>query len=186
MTRPLYDIPSACMCSIYVIKNSANNKVYVGQTWRSMERRFQVHLQNSTANHCIKLRRATKKYGADKFSIELLTFCHSQEMANYWETYFIHKFDSIKHGYNVLESGFSRKGIKHTPQTKKKMSIVHSGAGNGNSVLKSWQVSQIREEYDNFKNPNTGSKYGAISFLAKKNGVAITTIFDIVKGNHWK
>jgi group I intron endonuclease len=185
MSRPLYDISSASMCSIYVIKNSVNDKIYVGQTWRSIERRFQVHVQNSTANHCVKLRRAIKKYGVENFRIELLTFCHTQEMANYWETYFIHKFKAIKYGYNVLESGFSRKGIKHTPQTKRKMSISNSGGSNGNSSLELWQVSLIRDEYKNFKNPKTGSKYGIITFLAKKYNVGITTIFEIVKGLAW-
>jgi group I intron endonuclease len=186
MTRPLYDIASSCMCSIYVIKNSVNNKVYVGQTWRSIERRFQVHLQNSTANHCLKLRRAIQKYGIDAFGIELLTFCHTQEMANYWEIYFIRKFNSVKNGYNVLEYAFNRKGTKHSAKTKKKMSENNKGHGNGNSILEQWQVDQIKEEYQNYSNPNTGSKYGVITFLSKKYNVSISTIFEIVKGFSWK
>lgn len=186
MSRPLYDIASACLCSIYVIRNSVNNKVYVGQTWRSMKRRFQVHLQSSTYSHCIKLRRAIKKYGLDKFSIELLTFCHSQEIADYWETYFIHKYSSIQNGYNVLEFAKNRKGTKHSLKTKKKMSKDRKGPGNANSVLDLWQVKQIRIEYEEYKNPKTGSKYGAITALSKKYNVGISTVFEIVKGQAWQ
>lgn len=185
MSRPLYDIPSACVCSIYVIKNSLNHKVYVGQTWRTIERRFQTHLQNSTANHCIKLRRAIEKYGKKNFCIELLTFCHTQEMADYWETFFIHKFNSIKSGYNILEFANNRKGTKHSLKTKKKMSRARKGANNANSVLEAWQVSQIRNEYNTYKNPRTGSKYGAITAISKRYDVGISTIFEIVKGQAW-
>jgi Mor family transcriptional regulator len=49
-----------------------------------------------------------------------------------------------------------------------------------------WQVNLIRDEYNNFKNPNTGSKYGVITFLAKKYNMGITTIFEIVKGLAWQ
>jgi group I intron endonuclease len=185
MTRPLYDISSACMCSIYVIKNSVNDKVYVGQTWRSIERRFQVHLQNSTANHCLKLRRAIKKYGAEKFHIELLTFCHTQEIADYWEIFFIRKFDSIKNGFNILEFANNRKGTKHSTKTKKKMSADRKGEMNANSVLESWQVAQIRDEYRNYLNPKTGSKYGALTSLSRRYKVGISTVFEIVKCQAW-
>ncbi len=141
----------------------------------------------STYNHCIKLRRALKKYGSENFWIELLTICHTQEKSDYWETYFIHKFDSIKHGYNTLEGGgFSRKGTKHSSKTKKHMSVSRRGGGNANSVLTLWQVNQIRTEYNDFKNPKTGSKYGAITMLSKKYDVGISTIFEIVKDQAWQ
>lgn len=186
MSQSLYDISSSCMCSIYIIKNSINNKVYVGQTWRSIKRRFQIHLQSSTYSHCIKFRRAVKKYGVDKFSIELLTFCHSQKMADYYETFFIRKFNSIKNGYNILEFSKSRKGIKHSLKTKKNMSISRTGINNSNSILKLWQVKQIRLEYKDYKNPKTGSKYGVITALSKKYNTSVSNIFDIVKDRKWK
>lgn len=65
------------------------------------------------------------------------------------------------------------------------MSRERKGAKNANSVLDFWQVSQIREEYKLYKNPKTGSKYGAITALAKRYNVGISTIFEIVKGQAW-
>jgi group I intron endonuclease len=183
---PRYDEADASFCLIYIIRNDVNSKVYIGQTWRDLSVRWKSHLIPSTSNHCIKLRRAIKKYGQEKFHIELLTICHTQEMADYWEKYFIHNFDSIKSGYNILEGGgLSRKGTKHSAKTKKKMSAGRQGAKNANSILELWQVEQIREEYENYSNPKTGSKYGVITFLSKKYNVGISTIFEIVKGQAW-
>jgi Mor family transcriptional regulator len=184
---PRYNEASPIYCLIYVIRNSANEKVYVGQTWRDLSVRWAAHCLPSTSTHCVKLRRAIKKYGEEKFRIELLTICHTQEVTDYWEKYFIHKFDSIKHGYNILEGGgLSRKGTKHSPKTRKVMSLARKGEGNSNSVLEPWQVIQIREEYNNYTNPNTGSKYGAITFLAKRYNMSISAIFEVVKGKAWQ
>lgn len=173
-------------CSIYVIRNKINDKVYVGQTWGKIKRRFVVHCQKSTSNNCVKLRRAIDKYGKENFSIELITTCYTQVVANFYEKYFIHQFDSIKSGYNVLEGGgFSRKGTKHSSKTRKNMSLTRQGEGNANAILDTLQVNKIRKEYNDYSNPRTGSKYGAITFLSKKYGVAISTIFEIVKGQAW-
>jgi group I intron endonuclease len=174
-------------CSIYIIKNTLNNKVYIGQTWRLVSVRWHDHLLPSRSTHCVKLTRAIKKYNKENFHPELLTICHTQEIADYWEKYFINKFDSIKQGYNTLEGGgLSRRGTKHSIKTKKHMSISRMGGGNSNSILSLWQVNLIRDEYKLFKNPRTGTKYGAITMLSKKYNVSISGIFDIVKGNHWR
>jgi len=102
------------LCTIYVIKNSINDKVYVGQTWQTLERRI-----SSGYKPCIHLSRAMNKYGADKFHHEVLTFSATQETADQLEQHFIAKFDSIKNGYNI-RSGVSRG--KHSEESKKKIS----------------------------------------------------------------
>lgn len=174
-------------CSIYVIKNSVNKKVYVGQTWRSISARYKQHLMPSTFNHCVKLRRAMKKYGKDKFHIELIMICHSQIVSDYWEKYFISQYNSMKLGYNTLEGGgFSRIGTKHSKATRKRMSKNRSGVSNSNSIITLSQVNEIRNEYENYSNPKTGSKYGAMTKISKTYNIGISTVFDIVKGNHWK
>jgi hypothetical protein len=68
---------------------------------------------------------------------------------------------------------------------KEPNTIARMGEGNANSVLTVSQVGQIRDEYNNFSNPKTGSKYGAITMLAKKYNVGISTIFEIAKGQAW-
>jgi hypothetical protein len=45
------------------------------------------------------------KYGSENFITELLTFCGTQESADYWEEHFIRKHSSIKLGYNIRTGG---------------------------------------------------------------------------------
>jgi group I intron endonuclease len=106
----------ADICTIYKITNLINGKLYIGQTWQALSRRFSQHC---TGTACIKLRRAIEKYGRDNFQIEPLTIVHSQENADYWEDYFIKQFDAIVTGYNIKEGGSHG---KHTEETRRKMS----------------------------------------------------------------
>lgn len=63
---------------IYKIINDINNKIYIGQTTESLERRFARHcgyqLNDDTYFH-----RAIKKYGKEHFKIHLICECCSQE-----------------------------------------------------------------------------------------------------------
>lgn len=112
-----------CMevCTIYIVTNKINGKQYVGQTWNTLRRRWTNHILNKGV---IKLYNSIKKNGKDNFTIEMLTIAHTQDIANYWEDYFIKKYDTIKHGFNIREGG--SKG-KASPFTKKKMSAWQIG-----------------------------------------------------------
>lgn len=90
------------MSFIYVIKNDVNDKVYVGKTDGSIERRFQQHCQDSKKDS-IKNRPlyyAIRKYGIEHFFVEELEEC-KQEDASALEIYYINLFQSYKNGYNA-------------------------------------------------------------------------------------
>jgi group I intron endonuclease len=131
------------VCSIYKIVNNTNGKVYVGQTWITVQARFRRHKYASS--NCIKLTRAIKKYGEDSFSVELITFCGTQEVADYLESHFINKFYSIENGYNILVGGKtgSRKGIKHSQETRDKLS--KSATGRRHSIGTKETLSTLRK-----------------------------------------
>lgn len=127
------------ICSIYYISNFLNEKVYVGQTWVGLNIRFNQHKSKSS---CLKLKNAMNKYGNDNFAITLLTTTDNQVTADYLEKFWINTFDSINKGYNIKEGGshgrhsnetklkistskkgqVSRLGMKHSDDTKKKIS----------------------------------------------------------------
>jgi hypothetical protein len=67
--------------TIYIIANSINDKVYIGQTWQSIEDRFYKH--GHCHPHRSKIRNAIMKYGHDKFSIQSLVTCDNQNAADY-------------------------------------------------------------------------------------------------------
>jgi len=121
---------------IYIIKNKINNKVYVGQTWRSLQERFSQHKRDGK---CLKLHRAFKKYGKNNFKINLCITAHSQEILDYWECFFIEKYDSIKNGYNIRYGG-SRGMLANSTKEK----IAKALKGNTNS--KDRKLSKIHKQ----------------------------------------
>lgn len=61
------------MSYIYIIKNTVNNKVYIGKTCKSIKERFTEHIYFAkTAEYRFKrvLYLAMNKYGIDKFYVE--------------------------------------------------------------------------------------------------------------------
>jgi group I intron endonuclease len=127
---------------IYKITNKVNDKIYIGQTIRSLSKRWKDHLYGAT--NCSKLYKAIKKYGPENFTIEEIDGANSQSELNYKEWFLIYKFNSLDRdkGYNLREGGGSRGrlsqetkdkiskaqiGKKHTEKTKQKMSISHKG-----------------------------------------------------------
>ena len=108
---------------IYKITNSINEKVYIGQTWRSLQRRFYEHKKPSQ-KLCIKLHNAFNKHGRDNFQIVKIASCKTQEMADLLEYHFIKKYNSIMNGYNIKTGGSIG---RHSEESKKKMSIARKG-----------------------------------------------------------
>jgi group I intron endonuclease len=92
---------------IYLIRNDVNDRVYVGQTKRSIEKRFQEHTTLTEAKRSLVLARAIQKYGADKFHVELLQDgLTSTEALDAAEIRYIKEFGSLApNGYNVTEGG---------------------------------------------------------------------------------
>lgn len=93
--------------SVYLIKNSVNGKVYVGQTIQPVERRFKQHLKLPKASQKQLIYKAIKKYGKDKFSYEILIEgIDNYKDLNELEELYIIKYDSmIPNGYNLCPGG---------------------------------------------------------------------------------
>lgn len=109
------------VCLVYKITNSINDKVYVGQTWQPIKLRFKRHKSTTL---CVKLLAAFNKHGRGNFQVEVLTVAHTQSVVDYWEDYFIKKYDSIQNGYNIREAGAHG---KLSNETKKKLSDALTG-----------------------------------------------------------
>lgn len=92
---------------IYMIKNTLNNKVYIGQTKRSPETRFKEHLKLLKSNENQTIHKAIKKYGKDNFYyIILAEGIDSLEKLDDLEVYYIKKYNSmIPNGYNLCPGG---------------------------------------------------------------------------------
>lgn len=149
---------------IYLIKNLINSKKYVGITKFTLEERFIQHSRRG-----FLLTKAIKKYGKDKFSIELIEETGSSEEAYKLEQHYV-KFHNSKapYGYNLTDGGDGLYGViiseedrkrrskvmkrlhkekrtgmhekKHTEETKQKMSAASKGKE------KPWLVGTKRSE----------------------------------------
>jgi len=132
------------ICLIYILCNSVNNKVYVGQTWRTLKERM-----GTGYNGCAHLARAIKKYGIDKFYYEVMCIANTQEIADYWEQYFIKKFDSTNKnkGYNLRDGGANG---TFSLESKQKMSQAHLGSTRTDEQKEKCSISKMGN-----KNPSS-------------------------------
>jgi len=127
---------------IYKITCTVNNKVYIGQTIRTMESRFERHIRDAerSENPTIHFQRAIKKYGRDAFKIEKIDEANSQQDLNEKERYWISFYKSTDNnfGYNSALGGeggntYLNKSPKEMGDIKSKISKSNSGRNNGAS-----------------------------------------------------
>lgn len=90
--------------SIYIIRNTINDKVYIGQTTQTVGVRFTNHKMASRTGEDTKFYRAMRKYGEDKFYVQLLEKVEIKNL-NDRERYWIKYYDSYYNGYNSTLGG---------------------------------------------------------------------------------
>jgi len=92
---------------IYKITNITNNKVYIGKTSKTIEKRFSEHVKNSKNRINRYLYDSMNKYGVDNFKIEILDCVNSNNDANNIEIYYISEYNSNNKdfGYNMTIGG---------------------------------------------------------------------------------
>ena len=112
---------------VYLITNTENDKKYVGQTVRTLKRRWQRHVNEALRGSQQKLQRAIRKYGLDVFIVENIHFCESKEEMDFVEIFYISLFDTKDSGYNATDGGEGSKGAKHSEESKDKIRKAHIG-----------------------------------------------------------
>lgn len=133
---------------IYKITNKINNKVYIGQTQKTIEERFKAHIQKAKQHTNRYLYDAMNHYGYNNFSIEQIEECPNfllDEKEKYWIAFY--KSNQKQFGYNMTAGGgggntwidnpnkklISQKisqanlGSKRTPEQRAKMSAAQKG-----------------------------------------------------------
>lgn len=100
------------MAYIYQITNDVNQKIYIGKTENSIEKRFKEHCWDASRERNEKrpLYNAMRKYGVEHFHIELIEETDNPEER---EIYWIEKKQSFKNGYNATIGGDGRKYIDY-------------------------------------------------------------------------
>lgn len=137
---------------IYKITNQINNKVYVGQTVKSLQKRFTQHKNNSNKEYFsqIVLYKAFNKYGIENFTFEKIEEVPNN-LLDEREKYWIEYYDSYFNGYN-------------------------STLGGRATQLYNWDVDEIIELYYELKSARKvakkiGCDHSTIDHILNSNGV---------------
>lgn len=103
---------------IYKISCLLNDKVYIGQTIKNINYRFNQHYTEA-----IKFNRENQlyvdmvEYGKDNFEITMIeelcceNYFDLKSKLNEREVYYINKFNSLKNGYNISKGNYKNKKI---------------------------------------------------------------------------
>lgn len=100
------------MAYIYQIQNDVNEKIYIGKTEFSIEKRFKEHCKDAfrESKEHRPLYAAIRKYGEEHFHISLIEETDNPEER---EKYWIEKLQSFKNGYNATIGGDGRAYIDY-------------------------------------------------------------------------
>lgn len=90
---------------IYKITNTINNKVYIGQTTRALQKRINEHKNNMLNNKKSELYDDMRLYGFDKFTFDIIETTNTIRDLNELESYYINKYKSNVYGYNKTSGG---------------------------------------------------------------------------------
>ena len=102
------------MAYIYIIKNDINDKVYIGKTHLTPQKRFAQHCRDMRRKRCERrpLYDAMRKHGPEHFYVETLEETDSPEAR---EEYWIKQYNSYEYGYNATLGGDGKAYVPHEP-----------------------------------------------------------------------
>lgn len=94
------------LVNLYIITNDINNKVYIGQTTRSIESRWRKHIEDAIRRDggYNKFHKAIIELGYEHFSIRLIDKFDAS-IIDKKEIEYIKKYDSYNNGYNSTLGG---------------------------------------------------------------------------------
>lgn len=113
------------MGCVYVLTNVVNGMSYVGLTRRRLSDRINAHRSESVRNNTYPLYRAIRKYGFDRFDVEVLYKSEELEVLSKMERHYIASFDTVENGYNIQSGGYSRYSFPES--SRKAMSEKRKG-----------------------------------------------------------
>ncbi len=113
---------------IYSRTNRKNGKFYIGSAV-DIGNRWAVHRMSLRQNKsgCRKLQNAWNKHGEDCFLFEVVELVPEKARLIEHEQMYL---DLLSPQYNICKKAGSALGVKHSPETRKKMSDSHSGERN--------------------------------------------------------
>ena len=168
---------------IYIITNTVNGKQYVGQTVKTLEQRLERHIADSFRvnedggyRHNSKINYAIRKYGGDRFIIQLIGEYDAQDLDK-MEIHFIELYNTYYNGYNSTLGGGGIKLLKdYTEEDEAKCVELYRAGMNVDEIRSVMDISyrnilKIINEHIPSEVRNAKNSSKAITMLSRKNKV---------------
>jgi group I intron endonuclease len=150
---------------IYIIRNLTNGNCYVGSSVDINKRwgrhRKSLHKGN---HHSIYLQRAWNTHGEDSFNFYVAEECECGELISREQWY----IDALNPAYNISKTAGSPLGVKHTDETRMKMSISATGKFVSLETRKRMSIAQKNKSKETIEKHSAGSK-GNQNWLGRKH-----------------
>lgn len=134
------------MC-VYLVTCLVNGKMYVGQTRRTVSRRWTQHKATTKAGRksCRALSAAIDKHGVANFTVSILEVCADLEMLHEAERKWVAELGTLAPGGYNLTNGGEKQRIP-SPETRARMSASANGRHASNET-RAKQSASIRASH---------------------------------------
>lgn len=197
------DIKNLILYKIYKY-TSPSNKIYIGQTCRSLEQRANY---GKGYIHSSYFYNAIQKYGFKNFKVEILKDNLTLEEANYWEEYFIKFYNSNirEFGYNIDQGGknhsiseekrkkLSERMIKNNPMKNPEIAKKVSSKNKGKIMSKEFRIKVANGHKKKIECIETGEIFNsrneaALAYNVSPSGIsrAANGEQNTSAGKHWR
>lgn len=176
---------------IYCISCSVTDKVYIGQTVKTIEDRFATHVRNSKNGRKYKLYLAMRKHGYENFTVEEVMWVEVptkqklKQKLDYLEKHFIQRYNTRKNGYNMTDGGDGQLGRECSEEIKQRLSEKYKGQPSCRKGVKLSEETKIklsRTWFDKGRTPwNKGKKGVQIAWNKGKRNPNRKTKIRVIK-----
>ena len=175
---------------IYKYENLDDGKIYIGKTVQELCKRLRQHTYSKGNS---PLDKAIKKYGLEKFDIEVIAEADTEEELNSLEMFFIEFYGcKIPDGYNLTDGGEGSAGRIISEETRKKLSKSITGKKLKPEVI-AFLASIPKKNRRKVICIETGAVFESLADAAKWAGITDSYMCKLCKGEkatgggyHWR
>jgi hypothetical protein len=169
---------------IYLIKNKINNKIYIGSAL-NIRKRWKQHRNSLRKNKHYNryLQSAFNKNGFQNFEWSVIEYVDKNKLTETeqkWLNYY-RSFDRTI-GYNLSPTASSCLGVKHSEESKKRMSKSHMGNRQSEETKEKIRRSRLKKVYQFDENGELLNIFNSILEAERQTGIARQAISGCCRG----
>ncbi len=156
--------------AVYKIQSKVKpERIYIGSTF-DLRGRWASHMSELRHNrhHSIKLQNHFNKYGENDLIFSMILECEEESVINI-EQYFI---DALNPYFNICKVAGNCKGVKHSEETRRKMSLSSTGFRHSEETkAKMRLIAMGRKQSKEAREKMSLAKKGVVPWNKGKKGI---------------